>query len=98
MNKDLRGRQTKDGIRIYEDADFAGMRAAGALAAQILDEVAPHVTVGQTTAELDRIINEKVYWIGVWHDNDVWAINTRLLNARISGADPFWNVFEWDVK
>lgn len=60
MNKDLRGRQTKDGIRIYEDADFAGMRAAGALAAQILDEVAPHVTVGQTTAELDRIINEKV--------------------------------------
>ncbi|WP_425471993.1 type I methionyl aminopeptidase [Sulfitobacter sabulilitoris] len=60
MNQDLRGRQTKDGIRIYDDADFAGMRVAGELAARILDEVAPHVVVGQTTAELDRIINEKV--------------------------------------
>ena len=48
--------------------------------------------------EIGRIMNEKVYWVGVWHDNDVWAINTRLLNARISGANPFWNVFEWDVQ
>ncbi|MBN1581246.1 MAG: transporter substrate-binding domain-containing protein [Anaerolineae bacterium] len=48
--------------------------------------------------EIGRIINEKVYWVGVWHDNDVWAINTRLMNAKISGADPFWNVYEWDVK
>lgn len=60
MNKNLRGRQTKDGIRIYEAADFAGMHAAGTLAAQILDEIAAHVFVGQTTAELDRIITERV--------------------------------------
>ena len=47
---------------------------------------------------IGKTINENVYWLGVWHDNDVWAINTRLANARISGADPFWNAFEWDVK
>ena len=45
-----------------------------------------------------KLMNDKVYWLGVWHDNDVWAINTRLANAKISGADPFWNAFEWDVK
>ena len=55
-----KGRTTKDGIRIHEVADFAGMHAAGRLAATILDEIAEHVTVGQTTAELDRIIEEKV--------------------------------------
>ncbi len=48
--------------------------------------------------EIGRIINEKVYWIGVWHDNDVWTLNNRLLNVRLSGADPFWNAYEWDVK
>ena len=32
-----RARITRDGIRIYEDADFAGMRTAGRVAAEILD-------------------------------------------------------------
>ena len=39
-----KGRMTKDGIRIYEPADFDGMAKAGALAAMILDEIAGHVT------------------------------------------------------
>jgi len=55
-----RGRLTRDGIRIYDTADFAGMRAAGQVAARILDEIAPHVFVGQTTAEIDRLITEMV--------------------------------------
>lgn len=54
------GRTTKDGIRIYEDADFAGMHAAGKLAAQILDDIAQHVFPGQTTGEIDRLITEMV--------------------------------------
>ena len=54
------GRLTKDGIRIYEDADFAGMHAAGRVAAQILDDIAPHVFPGQTTGEIDRLITEMV--------------------------------------
>ncbi|MGC1503349.1 MAG: type I methionyl aminopeptidase [Sulfitobacter sp.] len=60
MTEQHRGRQTKDGIRIYDPSDFAGMHAAGALAATILDEIAEHVFVGQTTAEIDRIIEDKV--------------------------------------
>lgn len=60
MNENLRGRLTRDGIRLYDPADFAGMHAAGALAARILDEIAEHVFAGQTTSELDRIIEEKV--------------------------------------
>ncbi|MEP4195190.1 MAG: type I methionyl aminopeptidase [Aliishimia sp.] len=51
---------TKEGIRLHEVADFAGMHAAGRLAAQILDEIAEHVFVGQTTGEIDRLIEQKV--------------------------------------
>lgn len=54
------GRVTKDGIRIYEQANFAGMHAAGRLAAQILDDIAAHVVPGQSTAEIDRIITQMV--------------------------------------
>lgn len=60
MDQDNRGRMTKDGIRIYQDADFAGMHKAGRLAAEILDRIAPHVVPGQTTGELDRLIE---YWV-----------------------------------
>ncbi|WP_273508930.1 type I methionyl aminopeptidase [Planktotalea frisia] len=55
-----KGRMTKEGIRIYEDADFAGMAAAGKLAAEILDDVAELVTVGQTTSVLDKFIEDRV--------------------------------------
>ncbi|MEM1374483.1 MAG: type I methionyl aminopeptidase [Pseudomonadota bacterium] len=55
-----RGRMTKDGIRLYEAGDFAGMHGAGRVAAQILDEVAPRVVPGATTADLDAFINERV--------------------------------------
>lgn len=54
------GRITKDGIRIYEASDFAGMHVAGKLAAQILDDIADHVFPGQTTGEIDRLITQMV--------------------------------------
>ena len=55
-----RGKLTKDGIRIYDPADFAGMRAAGAVAAHILDGIAPLVFPGQTTEVIDARITEMV--------------------------------------
>ena len=62
VKKELRGRMTKDGIRIYETGDFAGMHVAGALTARILDDIAEHVFVGQTTeaidGEIERMVNE----------------------------------------
>ena len=55
------GRLTKDGIRIHNPGDFAGMHKAGALAAQILDDIAPMVEPGVTTealdAEIERMVN-----------------------------------------
>ena len=55
-----RGRLTRDGIRIYEAADFAGMHRAGRAAAAILDAMSPLVVPGVTTEELDRVITEMV--------------------------------------
>ena len=61
---DDKGRVTKDGIRIYQSSDFDGMFAAGKLAAEILDEVAPLVVTGVSTAELDRVITDRVNTVG----------------------------------
>ena len=62
---ETRGRITRDGIRIYEDADFAGMRAAGHVAAEILDAVGPLVKPGVTTGDLDAFITEEIDRRGV---------------------------------
>lgn len=62
---DTRGRITKEGIRIYEDADFAGMRLAGRVAAEILDAVIPLVVPGTTTAALNDFITSEVERHGV---------------------------------
>ena len=56
----IRGRMTRDGIGIYEDADFSGMRAAGRVAALILDDVGPQVAPGVTTSEIDDFIRAQV--------------------------------------
>ena len=49
----------RDGtIKLHGPAGFAGMRAAGQLAAQILDEMYAHVRPGVTTAALDDIVRE----------------------------------------
>jgi len=53
-------RLTKDGIRIHDPADFAGMHAAGRVAADILDRVVPLVVPGVSTADLDRAIEDMV--------------------------------------
>lgn len=62
---DPNGRVTKDGIRIHEPADFAGMRRAGRVAAEILDLVGPLVAPGVTTEMLDDFIREEIGRRGV---------------------------------
>ena len=51
---DIRSARSK----IHGPEGFAGMRAAGRLAAECLDMLTPHVTPGVTTAELDRMARE----------------------------------------
>ncbi|MCB6179521.1 type I methionyl aminopeptidase [Rhodobacter sp. Har01] len=62
---ETRARITRDGIRIYDEAGFAGMRAAGQVAAEILDQVAPLVRLGTPTAEIDDFIREEIIRRGV---------------------------------
>lgn len=59
-----KARLTKDGIRLYQASDFAGMRKAGQLAADILDRIAEHVTPGQKTADIDAMIEQWVHDAG----------------------------------
>ena len=56
--------RTADGIKLHAPEDFAGMRAAGRLAATILDEIAEHVAPGVKTGALDDIIHEKILEAG----------------------------------
>jgi methionyl aminopeptidase len=56
---------TKEGIRIHVREDFAGMHKAGAVAAQILDEVGPLVQPGVTTGALDAFITRRIEELGV---------------------------------
>ena len=53
-------RVTREGIRIHGPEDFAGMHAAGRVAATILDEVGALVQPGVTTGELDDFIHARV--------------------------------------
>lgn len=45
-------------IKLHGSAAFAGMRAAGRLAAETLDMIGAHVAPGISTGELDRICND----------------------------------------
>ena len=54
------GSLTREGIRIHQSGDFAGMHKAGALAAQILDEVGALVQPGTTTGVIDDFIRNRV--------------------------------------
>ncbi|ACI52637.1 methionine aminopeptidase, type I [Gluconacetobacter diazotrophicus PA1 5] len=45
-------------VILHTAEDFAGMRAAGQLAARTLDMIAPHVRAGVTTEALDKLIHD----------------------------------------
>ncbi|HEX9385770.1 MAG TPA: ABC transporter substrate-binding protein [Anaerolineales bacterium] len=40
---------------------------------------------------------DQVIYIGIWKDPDLWSINSRLQNVKLSGAAPFWNAADWSV-
>ncbi len=51
--------------------------------------------------ELFKQIEQKIYdetlYVGIWKDPDLWSINNRLTDVRLSGATPFWNAHEWTI-
>ncbi len=60
MDGVLPGRLNRDGIRIHSPEDFEGMRAAGRLAAEILDRIAVEVQPGVTTLELNDAVHTMI--------------------------------------
>ncbi len=51
----------------------------------------------QTISRINQIFYDKVYWLGLWQDPDVWAVGPRLTGVKFSGVTPFFNVAEWDL-
>lgn len=47
-------------VTIKSEEDFAGMRVAGAMAAEVLEMIRPKVEPGISTAELDRICHDYI--------------------------------------
>ena len=52
----------------------------------------------ETFHKITKIMFDKVYWLSIWLDPDIWAVGARLNNVKLSGATPFYNVEEWTLK
>jgi peptide/nickel transport system substrate-binding protein len=52
----------------------------------------------KTISQINQIFYDKVYWLGLWQDPDVWAVGPRLTGVKFSGVSPFFNIAEWDIK
>jgi peptide/nickel transport system substrate-binding protein len=52
----------------------------------------------QTFYKITKMIYDKVYFFGLWQDPDQWAVGKRLLNVKIGGSTPFFNITEWDLS
>jgi peptide/nickel transport system substrate-binding protein len=47
--------------------------------------------------QIQKIMYDDAIYIGMWQDPDLWSVNTRVQNIKLSGVYPFWNVSEWVV-
>jgi peptide/nickel transport system substrate-binding protein len=48
--------------------------------------------------QIEKIMDDEVVWVGLWKDPDLWSVNNRLQNVKLSGATPFWNAHEWTIS
>lgn len=48
-------------------------------------------------SQINQMFYDKVYWVGLWQDPDVWAVGPRLTGVKFSGVTPFFNITEWDI-
>ncbi len=49
----------------------------------------------QTFFQIGQIMHDRMYWLGLWYDPDIWAVGPRLENVLIGGVTPFFNIREW---
>jgi hypothetical protein len=48
--------------------------------------------------QIEQIMYDNVYYIGMWNDADQWAVNPRVTGIKFSGVNPFFNAAEWDIN
>jgi peptide/nickel transport system substrate-binding protein len=51
----------------------------------------------QILHQITQLMHERVYYLGMWEDPDIWIIGSRLTGTKYSGVTPFYNIGEWDV-
>lgn len=51
----------------------------------------------QTFYEITNYIYDNAFWIGLWQDPDLFGFSDRMINVKMSGATPFFNITEWDL-
>ena len=67
---------------------------------QLMDEQAVTLDPAKRAeifTRIHQIMYDDVIYIGVWKDPDLWSINSRVLNVKLSGVYPFCNVHEGEV-
>lgn len=47
---------------------------------------------------IDEKMVEAVFWVGIWHDADVWIQSAALINVNLNAVTPFWDVQNWDIE
>lgn len=47
--------------------------------------------------QISKLVHDQVYWYGLYVDPDIWIVNPRLTNVKISGVTPFYSIGEWDI-
>jgi peptide/nickel transport system substrate-binding protein len=52
----------------------------------------------EIVAQIQQIMHDNVYYIGMWNDADQWAVSPRLTGVKFSGVNPFFNAAEWDIE
>jgi peptide/nickel transport system substrate-binding protein len=50
-----------------------------------------------TFYEISKLIYERIYWLGIWQDPDLFGVSEKIQNVKLSGATPFYNIMEWDL-
>jgi ABC-type transport system substrate-binding protein len=51
-----------------------------------------------TFHKISKLMYDKMYWLSIWQDPDIWAVGSRLDNVKLSGISPFYNIAEWTLK
>ncbi len=47
--------------------------------------------------QIQQLMYDDVIYVGMWKDPDLWSVNSKLQNVKLSGATPFWNAPDWTV-